>query len=209
MIDDPAPTPPQAVPSATGPTPGASPADTFRRHPVRWMLAAAGLAAALAFGGYGVTQAATSSSSSSTAAAAGLPGAGGSAPSTGASGTSGTAGTPPANGAGKAGSMGGTGSAGSRGGAGSMGNGAEAGTGGKVTAINGDTITMTNLRGKVIKVVVTSSTVFKDGTKVSTDAALRVGDFAVVTGSTASNGTVTATTVVFGATPPAGGPGGA
>jgi hypothetical protein len=52
-----------------------------------------------------------------------------------------------------------------------------------------------------VTVTVTSSTVVKDGTTTSSLRALKKGDLVVVTGSTSSDGTVTATTVTFGITP--------
>ena len=54
----------------------------------------------------------------------------------------------------------------------------------------------------------TSSTVFKRGAAASTSSAPKKGDLAMVTGSTSSDGTVTAATVTFG-TAPSGGPGAA
>ena len=84
---------------------------------------------------------------------------------------------------------------------GGLGTATKAGQGGRVTAISGDTITLTTLAGKTITVTVTSSTVVKEGTTTSALGALKDGDLVVVTGSTSSDGTVTATTVTFGMAP--------
>jgi hypothetical protein len=75
------------------------------------------------------------------------------------------------------------------------------GTVGKVTAVSTDSITVTTMAKEAVTVTVSSSTVYKDGSTTSTRAALKVGDVAMVTGSTASDGTVTATTITFGTTP--------
>jgi hypothetical protein len=81
------------------------------------------------------------------------------------------------------------------------------GTVGKVTSISADSITLTTRGKKVVTVTVSSSTVYKNGSTTSTSAALKVGDLAMVTGTTASDGTVTATAITFGTarvgTPPA------
>ncbi len=149
-------------------------------------MAAGGLALVLALGGYGVTQAATSTSTTATAGAAGTarpPGMSGA----GTSGSSAPSGPPPS---------------GSRGGpAGGLGAASKGGTGGKVTTISGDTITLTTMADKTVTVTVTPSTVFKDGSTTSTQSALKKGDIAMVSGSTSSDGTVTATTVTFGNAP--------
>ncbi len=151
---------------------------SFRRHPVRWTVAVGGLALGLALGGYGVTQAATSTApATDTATSQGRP-------PVGASGSAAPSGSPP--GGSRGGAVRGTG---------------PGGPGGRVTAINGDTITLTTMTGKTVTVTVTSSTVFKDGTTSSTQSALHKGDLAMVTGSTSSDGTVTATTVTFGSAP--------
>jgi hypothetical protein len=71
-----------------------------------------------------------------------------------------------------------------------------------VTAISGDTITLTTFNNLTIKASVTSSTVYKDGDTTVTSAALKQGDPAMVSGSTSSDGTLTASTVTFGVTPP-------
>ena len=53
---------------------------------------------------------------------------------------------------------------------------------------------------------VTSSTAIREGAATSTLSALKRGDIVMVTGSTSSDGTVTATTIIFG-TAPSGTPG--
>jgi len=74
---------------------------------------------------------------------------------------------------------------------------------GKITALNGDTITLeTNAKGTVT-VVYSSSTTFKTnggagGGTTSSASALKVGDFIGVTGAKNSDGSVTATTVMIG-----------
>ena len=156
---------------------------------MRWTLAAAALAGILAVGGYGVIQASTSSTSGSSAGAATLPGGSGSrpagAPAGGGSGPgSGARGTPPRGGK--------RGASPARGG----------GTVGKVTSISTDSITLTTMANKAVTVTVSASTVYKDGSATSTSAALKVGDVAMVTGSGGSNGTVRATVITFGTTPP-------
>jgi hypothetical protein len=152
-------------------------------------VAAGGLALVLALGGYGVTHAATSSNAPAatetaahrvgTATPPRGPGSGSSASFAGGSAAPG--GAPGAPGA-KAGVP-------------------KGGTAGKVTAISGDTITLTTRADKTVRVTVTSSTVFEDGATTSTLGALKQGDLAVVTGSTSSDGTVTAKSVTFGITP--------
>ena len=62
------------------------------------------------------------------------------------------------------------------------------------------------MANRAVTVTVTTSTVFKEGTTISTLSALKRGDIAMVTGSTSSSGTVTATAVTFG-TAPSGAPG--
>ncbi len=181
--------PPEGYTSGTGPTPvhqvSSSP---FRRHPVRWSVAAGGLAAILAIGGYGVTQAASSSAAASTASP-GMPGAG-----------TGTGGPPGASGSSGGAGMGAPGGSSTRAALG------KGGTGGMVTSISGDTITLRSRDKTTVTVVVTSATVFKDGTSTASASALKKGDLAMVVGSTSSDGTVTATTITFG-NPPKGAPG--
>jgi hypothetical protein len=152
-------------------------------------VAAGGLALVLALGGYGVTHAATSTNAPAatetathrvgTATPPRRPGSGSSASF--AAGSAAPGGTPGAPGP-KPG-------------------GANHGEAGKVTAISGDTITMTTPADKTVRVTVTSSTVFRDGATTSTPGALKEGDLVVVTGSTSSDGTVTAKSVTFGITP--------
>jgi hypothetical protein len=156
----------------------------FRRHPVRWTVAAGGLAAMLAFGGYGVTQAAATTDAGSGASAiaggnGGPPGVGG-APISGGSVQGGPSGQTPTASPGE-----------------STGN----GTAGTVTAFSGDSITVRTRGQSALKVVVNSATTFKDGSRTTTGAALKKGDFVMVVGSTSSDGTVTAKTVTFGSTP--------
>ncbi len=171
--------------------PGDGPTGSFRRHPARWTLAAGGLAMVLALGGYGVTRAnATTGSSASAGKAAGPsrpPGHSGSAPS----GSSPSGGAPPPGAGGGPGALA-----------------ADRGRVGKVTSVGGGSITLAAPNGTEVSVIVTSSTVFKRGAAVSTSSALKKGDLAMVTGSTSSDGTVTAATVTFG-TAPRGGPGAA
>jgi hypothetical protein len=80
------------------------------------------------------------------------------------------------------------------------------GTVGKVTALSGDTITLSTFNNKTVTVTVTAATVYKEGTKTSSLSALKKGDVAQVAGSTSSDGTVTASTITFG-TAPSGAPG--
>jgi Domain of unknown function (DUF5666) len=75
------------------------------------------------------------------------------------------------------------------------------GTLGKVTSISTDSITLTTMANKVVTVTVSASTVYNKGSTTSTSAALKVGDVAMVTGRTASNGTVSATVITFGTAP--------
>ena len=72
------------------------------------------------------------------------------------------------------------------------------GTVGRVTSISGDSITLATRGKKVVTVTVSTSTVYKHGSTTSTSAALKVGDLAMVTGTTASDGTVTATAITSG-----------
>jgi Domain of unknown function (DUF5666) len=169
----------------------------FRRHPVRWSVAAGGLAAVLALGGYGVTHAATSTATSSTASPGagigGPPGLSGptgqGAPGSGGGTASQEAPPPAGEGVGR-----GTGS-------GPGGPGSHGGTVGKVSAVVGDTITLTTRANKTIKVIVTSTTVYKNGSTIVTASALKSGVVAVVRGSTSSDGTVTATAITLGTAP--------
>ena len=113
-----------------------------------------------ALGGNGVTQPATSTSTTATAGAGATsrpPG----LSSAGASGSSAPSGTPPS---------------GTRNGpAGGFGAAAKGGTGGKVSAVFGDTITLTTMAEKTITVTVTASTGFKDGTTAPAQSALKKG----------------------------------
>jgi hypothetical protein len=72
------------------------------------------------------------------------------------------------------------------------------GTGGKVSAVSGDTITHTTFNNLTVKVKVVPSTAYKDGTRTATSAALKTGDLAMENGSTSSDGTMTASTLTFG-----------
>ena len=74
---------------------------------------------------------------------------------------------------------------------------------GKITALNGDTITLETNAKSTVTVVYSSSTTFKTnggagGGTTSSASALKVGDFIGVTGTKNSDGSVTATTVMIG-----------
>jgi hypothetical protein len=80
---------------------------------------------------------------------------------------------------------------------------------GKVTTLSGDDITVETNAKASVSVVSSSGTTFETdpgpngGTKTSASA-LRVGDFIAVQGTTSSDGTVTATTIVIGRPPGSG-----
>jgi Domain of unknown function (DUF5666) len=69
---------------------------------------------------------------------------------------------------------------------------------GKVTALSGDTITISTQDKTSETVTYTSSTTFRTMSGSSDAAALRVGDFLVVQGTKNSDGSVTATGIMFG-----------
>jgi hypothetical protein len=80
---------------------------------------------------------------------------------------------------------------------------------GKITALSGDDITITNRDKTTETVVFSASTTFRNRWGTTTAAALKVGDFIAVMGTTNSDGSVTATSVMLGGPPPGrGGPGG-
>jgi hypothetical protein len=73
---------------------------------------------------------------------------------------------------------------------------------GQVTALSGDTITIRTRDTTSETVTFTSSTTFRTRSLTSTAAALKVGDFVGVLGTKNSDGSVTATSIVFGTTAP-------
>lgn len=74
------------------------------------------------------------------------------------------------------------------------GGGAAAGTVGTVTEVNGSTLYITNSSGALVKVVLNSSTKLTR-TSTAKSAQLSLGDTVVIQGTTAKNGTVSATSV--------------
>jgi hypothetical protein len=83
---------------------------------------------------------------------------------------------------------------------------------GKVTSVSGDVITL-SVRTKstpTVTVDTTASTTYRTMTGSTTASAVKVGDFVSVQGTKASDGTVTAKTVMVGTAPPGkmGAPGG-
>jgi hypothetical protein len=82
---------------------------------------------------------------------------------------------------------------------------------GRITALNGDDITIVGQGKTTQSVVYTSSTIFRDGSGTTSASALKVGTFISAVGTTASDGTVTATSIMVGQGPPltrSGAPGG-
>jgi hypothetical protein len=80
---------------------------------------------------------------------------------------------------------------------------------GKITALSGNDITITNRDKTTETIVFAASTTFRTRSGTTTSSALKVGDFIAVMGTTNSDGTVTATSVMVGSPPPGrGGPGG-
>jgi uncharacterized protein DUF5666 len=87
---------------------------------------------------------------------------------------------------------------------------------GKISALSGDDITIEGHGSTTQTVVYSASTTFRDSSGSTTAADLKVGESISVTGSKASDGTVTATSIMIGmgnrppggGTRPSGGPGG-
>jgi hypothetical protein len=146
----------------------------------------------LAFGGYGVTQAAaTGASGTGLSAFGGGGGTGG--PPGGLSTSEGGPGATTASGSGREGTSVSAQRATSAGSA--------TGTAGVVIAVSGNSVELRSRGGTTLTLVVTSTTTFKVGTAQAARSALKVGDVAMVVGSTSSDGAVTAKTVTFGVTP--------
>jgi hypothetical protein len=70
-------------------------------------------------------------------------------------------------------------------------------TGGKITALSGEIITITTRGTTSQTVTFSSSTTFRTMSGSSTSSALKVGDFIGVQGTTNSNGSVTATSIMI------------
>ena len=87
---------------------------------------------------------------------------------------------------------------------------------GKITALAGDDITIKGRDSTSQTVVYSASTTFRDASGTTTAAALKVGQSIAVTGTKASDGTITATSIMIGmgngppgrGGHPSGGPGG-
>jgi hypothetical protein len=80
---------------------------------------------------------------------------------------------------------------------------------GKITALSGNDITITKRDKTTQTIAFSASTTFRTRSGSTTSAALKVGDFIAVMGSTNSDGSVTATSVMVGNPPPGhGGPNG-
>lgn len=82
------------------------------------------------------------------------------------------------------------------------------GSGGMISAIKGDTITVKDPRGNTHTIKVTSSTSFLNGQQKITLSSLKVGENIHAVGTLNSDGSLTATTVSLGGPRPAHGPGG-
>jgi len=82
--------------------------------------------------------------------------------------------------------------------------------GGKITALSGDEITISTRGSTTETVVYSDSTTFKTMSGTTTAADLKVGEFITVQGTKASDGDVTATTIMVSTGPPGnhGGPAG-
>lgn len=73
---------------------------------------------------------------------------------------------------------------------------------GKVTAVSGDTITIQSRGGTSRTVTFASTTTFRTTTGTLTSNAVKVGDFIAVKGTTNSDGSVSATTIMISPNPP-------
>ena len=73
---------------------------------------------------------------------------------------------------------------------------------GKVTAVSGDTITIQSRGGTSRTVTFASTTTFRTTTGTLTSNAVKVGDFIAVKGTTNSDGSVSATTIMISPSPP-------
>jgi len=74
--------------------------------------------------------------------------------------------------------------------------------GGKVTALSGDTVTIQTRGGTSQTVTYASTTTFRTGSGTSNSSALKVGDFIAVKGTTNSDGSVSATSIMISTNPP-------
>jgi hypothetical protein len=82
---------------------------------------------------------------------------------------------------------------------------------GKITGLSGEDITIVGQGKTTQSVVYTSSTTFRDMSGTTSASALKVGAFISAVGTKASDGTVTATSIMVGQAPPpnrSGAPGG-
>ena len=73
---------------------------------------------------------------------------------------------------------------------------------GKVTAASGDTITIQTRGGTSRTVTFASTTTFRTTAGTLTSSAVKVGDFIAVKGTTNSDGSVSATTIMISPNPP-------
>ncbi|HEY1828963.1 MAG TPA: DUF5666 domain-containing protein [Acidimicrobiales bacterium] len=73
---------------------------------------------------------------------------------------------------------------------------------GKITALSGDDITIVGQGRTTQSVVYTSSTTFRDMSGTTSASVLKVGAFISAAGTKASDGTVTATSIMVGEGPP-------
>ncbi len=78
---------------------------------------------------------------------------------------------------------------------------------GKITALSGDDITIAGRGSTTETIVYSANTTFRGKSGTTTAAALKVGESIAVTGTTASDGTITATSIMIGMgnRPPGGG----
>jgi hypothetical protein len=74
--------------------------------------------------------------------------------------------------------------------------------GGRITALSGDTVTLQTRDGTSQVVTYASTTTFRTSSGTSTSSALKVGDFVAVNGTTNSDGSVSATSLMISANPP-------
>jgi len=81
--------------------------------------------------------------------------------------------------------------------------------GGKITGLSGDTVTIQTRGGTSQTVTYASTTTFRTSSGTSTSSALKVGEFIAVNGTTNSDGSVSATSIMISLNPPGPmGPGG-
>jgi hypothetical protein len=88
------------------------------------------------------------------------------------------------------------------------GNGSKPAAVGKITALSGDVITLDGRQNTTQSVTYSTTTTFRSQTGTASAASLKVGDFVAVQGTTNSDGSVRATTIMISTNPPGSRPNG-